>query len=150
MFSIYLSGGFIVCVVTGPRQYSADLLQGGLEVLCCYTFKINRDAKGEKARKIIEGLLSVEIIPTLQPDAESKIEGVLNQVPGVTPPDPDVDQSAVTRADREMPKSNESPNFYSWKFNPYEATYSNFKATYICYTSRVIGIGIFGMYGEMR
>ena len=101
-------GGFIVCVVTGPRQYSADLPQGGLEVPCCYTFKTNRDVKGEKARKIIEGLLSVEIIPTLEPDAESKIGGVLNQVPGETPLDPD-DQSADTRADREMPESNKPP-----------------------------------------
>ena len=35
--------------------------------------------------------------------------GVLNQVPGETPLDPD-DQSAVTRADREMPESNELPH----------------------------------------
>ena len=103
-------GGFIVCVVTGPRQYPADLPQGGLEVPCCYTFKTNRDAEGEKARKIIEGLLSVEIIPALEPDAQSKIGGVLNQVPGETPLHPDVDQSAVTRADRETPESNEPPH----------------------------------------
>ena len=39
-------GGFIVCVVTGLRQYSADLPQGGLEVPCCYTFKTIHDAGG--------------------------------------------------------------------------------------------------------
>ena len=93
-----------MCVVTGPRQHSVDLPQGSLKVPCSYTFKTNRDAKGDKARKIIESLLSVEIIPTLEPDAESKIGGVLNQVPGETTLDPD-EQSVVTRADREMPES---------------------------------------------
>ena len=40
----------LLCVVTGPRQYSADLPQGGLEVPCYYTFITIHDAKGEKAR----------------------------------------------------------------------------------------------------
>ena len=71
--SVFISqGGFIACAVTGPRQYSVYLLQGGLEVPCCYIFKTNHDSEGEKAREIIEGLLSVEIIPTLHPDAEVK------------------------------------------------------------------------------
>ena len=51
----------------------------------------------------------MEVIPTLEPDAESKIGGVLNQVPGETTLDPD-EQSVVTRADREMPESNEPPH----------------------------------------
>ena len=43
-----------MCVVTGPRQYSADLPQGGLKVQCSCTFKTNRDAKGDKARKLLK------------------------------------------------------------------------------------------------
>jgi len=99
-------GGSIVCVVTGLRQYSADLLQGGLEVPCCYTFKTIHDAEGEKARKIIEGMLSVKIIATTESNAEGNIGGVLIQVPGEIPPDPD-EQSAVTR---EIPESSEPPH----------------------------------------
>ena len=30
-------GGNITCQVTGPRQYSSDLAQGGLELPCAYT-----------------------------------------------------------------------------------------------------------------
>ena len=30
--------GPLTCQVTGPRRYSADLSQGGLEVPCSYTF----------------------------------------------------------------------------------------------------------------
>ena len=32
-------GGAIVCVVTGPRQYTCDLPQGGLEIPCRYIFQ---------------------------------------------------------------------------------------------------------------
>jgi len=32
-------GGTIACVVTGPRQYSSDLPQGGLEIPCRYIFQ---------------------------------------------------------------------------------------------------------------
>ena len=33
-------GGAIHCTVTGPRKYSYDLLQGGLELPCTYRFTI--------------------------------------------------------------------------------------------------------------
>ena len=100
-------GGFIVCVVTGPRQYSADLPQGGLEVPCYYSFKTIRDAEGGKARKMIEVVLSVEIIPTIESDTENKIGGILIQASDEISPD---DQRAVTEADREMPESHEPPH----------------------------------------
>ena len=90
-------GGFIVCVAAGPRQYSADLPQGGLEVPCYCTFKTIHDAEGEKARKMIEVVLSVEIISIIESDTENKIGGILIQVSGETSPD---DQRAVTEADR--------------------------------------------------
>ena len=34
-------GGSLVCVVTGARQYSTDLPQGGLEIPCRYIFRTN-------------------------------------------------------------------------------------------------------------
>ena len=54
-------GGSITCTVTGPRQYSADLPQGGLEVPCTLTFTTSNDKEGEKARKLLESTLTVEI-----------------------------------------------------------------------------------------
>jgi len=40
LFSLFLRrGGCISCTVTGRRQYSADLPQGGLEVLCILLFR---------------------------------------------------------------------------------------------------------------
>ena len=37
--SLFLrSGGLLVCEISGNRCYSLDLLQGGMEILCVYTF----------------------------------------------------------------------------------------------------------------
>ena len=47
---------------------------------------------------MIEVVLSVEIIPTIESDTENKIGGILIQASGETSPD---DQRAVTEADRE-------------------------------------------------
>ena len=66
ILSIYLSflrrGGSITCKVTGPRRFSADFLQGGLEIPCklifmgiskdIETFKVNRRRK--EYRKILD------------------------------------------------------------------------------------------------
>jgi len=52
-------GGAIVCIVTGPRQYSSDLPQGGLEVPCRYIFRTKDSALGEKARKVLDDIFSV-------------------------------------------------------------------------------------------
>ncbi len=47
-------GGTIVCQVTGRRRYSSDLVQGGLEIPCTYTF-----SGGDVSRLIkVEKLLS--------------------------------------------------------------------------------------------
>ena len=54
-------GGIIVCVVNGARQYSSDLPQGGLEVLCILTFRTSEEKECEKAKKLIELALSVKI-----------------------------------------------------------------------------------------
>jgi len=52
-------GGAIVCVITGPRQYSSDLPQGGLEVPCRYIFRTKDSVLGEKARKVVNDIFSV-------------------------------------------------------------------------------------------
>jgi len=54
-------GGSIVCTVTGPRQYSANLPQGGLEVLCILISTTSNDKEGDKVRKLLVRILSVEI-----------------------------------------------------------------------------------------
>lgn len=99
-------GGYIMCVVTGLRQYSADLPQGGLEIPCCYTFKAVMVSEGEKARKMIEVILSVEITPTVESDSNTEV-ALHIEASEETPPD---DQGEVTEADREMPESNEPPH----------------------------------------
>ena len=50
-------GGVIKCVVSGPRRYSADLEQGGLEIpyLLYFTTKNEREAK--KTRELMESSL---------------------------------------------------------------------------------------------
>ncbi|XP_065910108.1 uncharacterized protein [Dysidea avara] len=57
-------GGAIVCVITGPRQYTHDLPQGGLEVPCPYIFRTKDCKLGEKAKKVVEDVFGVMIIPT--------------------------------------------------------------------------------------
>ena len=59
--SSFIHRGGSVCTVTGPRQYSADLPQGRLEVLCILTFTISNDKEGDKARRLLVHTLSVEI-----------------------------------------------------------------------------------------
>ena len=57
-------GGSLVCIVTGPRQYSADLLQGGLEIPCSYIFRTNNQAESDKTRKLLETVLEITITHT--------------------------------------------------------------------------------------
>ena len=54
-------GGSLVCVVTGSRQYSADL---PLEVPCQYIFRTSNQAESDKTRKLIETVLAIKIPPT--------------------------------------------------------------------------------------
>ena len=52
-------GGAIVCIVTGPRQYSSDLPQGGLEVPCRYIFRTKDCSLGENAKKVVKDVFNV-------------------------------------------------------------------------------------------
>ena len=45
-------GGFIEATVTGPRQYSQDLPQGGLELPCTYRFT-GKEALTKKAHQLL-------------------------------------------------------------------------------------------------
>ena len=53
-----------MCIVTGARQYSVDLPQGGLEIPCCYIFRTNNQAESDKTRKLLETVLEITIKPT--------------------------------------------------------------------------------------
>lgn len=46
--------GTIVCQVTGNRRYSSDLVQGGLEIPCRYTFSCEDNAKLDQVRLRLE------------------------------------------------------------------------------------------------
>ena len=83
-----------MCVVTGPLQYSADLLHEDLEIPCCYIFK----AIGVfERRKMIGVILSEAIVPIDESDSKT------NQIEE-TPPD---DNEAASEADWEILESNE-------------------------------------------
>ena len=46
-FTLFIrSGGVINCFTTGPRQYSRDLPQRGLDIPCSYIFKGSKDIIG--------------------------------------------------------------------------------------------------------
>ena len=52
IFWSFLRNGSITCIITGSRQYSRDLVQGGLEIPCTLIFK------GEPSRiEKVKGLL---------------------------------------------------------------------------------------------
>lgn len=50
--------GSILCQVTGPKRYSADLAQGGLEVPCQFTFMAQQIRKLERLLRNHEHILS--------------------------------------------------------------------------------------------
>ena len=60
-------GGNITCQVTGSRRYSADLVQGGLEIPCLYTF-----SGSIKDVQTIRNLISHCVKPAVCSDAAPK------------------------------------------------------------------------------
>ena len=64
-------GGLLVCVINGLRRYSSDLPQGGLEIPCKLIFKSVSANECQKAKKLFQSTLSVEVfevhVPTNQP-----------------------------------------------------------------------------------
>ena len=80
LYSLFLrQSGSITCRVTGSRQYSRDLFQGGLEVPCILTFSCaSKDGNRlEKVRGLIKHALSFtlsEISELEDPLSKVKIE----------------------------------------------------------------------------
>ena len=50
-------GGSILCTVKGPRQYSSDLSQGGLEIPCTLEFVSHKENEAVKAERLLESAL---------------------------------------------------------------------------------------------
>ena len=75
--SLFLrQSGNIICLVTGSRQYSSDLPQGGLEIPCMLTFSCTaKDGNHlEKIRRLIEHDLSFTLNEVSEPeDSLSKV-----------------------------------------------------------------------------
>ena len=57
--AIYLRflSGPILCTVKGPRQYSSDLPQGGLEIPCTLEFVSHKENEAAKAERLLEPAL---------------------------------------------------------------------------------------------
>ena len=45
--------GSILCMVKGPRQYSSDLPQGGLEIPCTLEFVSHKENQVAKAERLL-------------------------------------------------------------------------------------------------
>lgn len=83
MFSLFLGkGGTITCSITGPRRYSADLAQGGMEVPCIYNFH-GEDTDVGKVEKILQ--LSNAPVSNKHHDTESEQEPKRVKVDGDEP-----------------------------------------------------------------
>ena len=54
-------GGCITCRVTERRRYSADLVQGGMEIPCKLTFSTASETEYMKTRKLVNEALSVKL-----------------------------------------------------------------------------------------
>ena len=95
IFSIFLrSGGAISCCITGTRQFSKDLPQGGLELPCVYSFRgpegIASKARIRLAELELSPLVTVTIAEECVDHDEESVSGVIvvqeNQVQD--PPSP--------------------------------------------------------------
>ena len=61
--SLFLqSGGLLACEVTGDRRYSRDLLQGGMEIPCVYTFSGVPDLVHAAVTEVFENDIKPEVV----------------------------------------------------------------------------------------
>ena len=58
LLNTYPHGGSITCSFSNRRCYSADLEQGGLEILCKIKFLTSNSVEKEKAEKLVIAALS--------------------------------------------------------------------------------------------
>ena len=85
-------GGSITCVVDGPRRYSSDLPQGGLELLCKLLFRAPSLLESNKMKKLIQSAMEKSVLepaknePTLQSsttDSQFTMENTTERQPTV-------------------------------------------------------------------
>ena len=85
-------GGSITCVVYGPRRYSSDLPQGGLELLCKLLFHAPSLLESNKMKKLIQSAMEKSLLepadnePTLQSsttDSQLTTEDTTERQPSV-------------------------------------------------------------------
>ena len=63
-----------MCCYRSKTQYSMDLLQGGLKILCHYIFKTNNQAESDKTRKLLEIIFEITIEPTTSGDKPTQLK----------------------------------------------------------------------------
>ena len=68
-------GGSVTCRVSGYRQYSSDLPQGGLEIPCIYTFSGQEDLISRSVRRLNDLKMEVQRPTRMKDDSESDAEG---------------------------------------------------------------------------
>ena len=69
-----IHSGVILCRVTGPMQYSRDLVQGGAEVPCQYQFY----SENEECLKVVQGLLESASYTTIAFSNIEKFQAMKN------------------------------------------------------------------------
>jgi len=70
-------GGLLNCVVSGLRRCSSDLFQGGLEIPCKVIFKSKNKCEYQKAKKLIQLTLSVEVFEVHVPTTNQIVPAFL-------------------------------------------------------------------------
>ena len=66
-------GGAIKCSINGNRRYSADLPQGGMEILCKFVFSSKSIVDSEKLKKLVLASLSEAKVLRIQKICRKKI-----------------------------------------------------------------------------
>ena len=58
LYSVFIRrGGSIACVINGPRQYSSDLPQGGLELPCKLLFSAPSLLESNKIKSLVQSAM---------------------------------------------------------------------------------------------
>ena len=76
-------GGIISCMVNGSRRYSADFLQGGLEIPCILTLRTTNAKLSDKSKKLIEASFTMNIKILKKQNEKVKVEP-LDLVPSLS------------------------------------------------------------------
>ena len=97
-------GGSILCRVTGPRRYSEDLPQGGLEIPCVLIFRTENERDLAKVKKLVVAALHLIPDENTPPRKKAKIRDT-NVDPLVSQYDKiwvQMDRICLTNADKHI------------------------------------------------